>query len=456
MGDYALRILLIGSSPLSAPLAALGYAVSDDASDPTSDGFDVIHAQGPRYTAPDASLHAPLEPPEIGLAPLEAALAAKRRFGAPLVVSMDATEAGRHQGVLRDAASRRAHATEARLCAEATRVLVPSDYLAWEIAHLFGVPAERIDTVPVGLDVEAWKPTTRAVGAARLRFAGEGPLVVYAGHMVPEKGVPDLLAAATPLRNLHPGTRFAFVGDGPARTAFIAEARRRKLHRATSFPGHLDHETLAALFGAADAVVLPSRYAASGTIAIEAAAVGAPLAVASIGALASFVEPGVTGLRFPVGDVDAIVEATSVLLGDPVLGQTLGARARLAVHQRHSWAAVAARTLETYAFAIAEGAIEPPPVRVRPAPTGNLLAGEPAFASHVNDGWLFGDDTFELAALDAMADEAAWTAGVEAARAAVRAEAERAATARDTAERETAGRIAADALDVLLTATHKA
>jgi glycogen(starch) synthase len=221
-----------------------------------------------------------------------------------------------------------------------------------------------------------------------------------------------------------------------------------------SFPGHLDHETLAALFGAADAVVLPSRYAASGTVAIEAAAVGAPLAVASIGALASFVEPGVTGLRFPVGDVDAIVEAASVLLGDPVVGQTLGARARLAVHQRHSWAAVAARTVETYAFAIAEGAVEP--AQVRAAPAGNLLAGEPAFTSLLNDAALFGEDLVELTALDALADDAAWTAGVEAARAAVRAEAERAATARETAERETAGRVASDALDVVLASTHRA
>jgi glycogen(starch) synthase len=398
-----LRILLVGpaSPALVSALVTLGHPVTDDPADP--EGYDVVHVFGAAEVPPG-----------------------------PLVVSLDSTEAGRHQGFLPDAASRAAHLREARTCAAATRVVVPTDYLAWEVAHLFGVPAERIDTVPVGLDVDRWRPATRAVWAARLRFAGEGPLVVYVGRMVPEKGVADLLAAATPLRNRHPGTRFVFVGEGPARAEFIAEAHRLKLDRAASFPGHLDHETLAALFGAADAVVLPSRDAASGTVAIEAAAVGAPLAVASIGALASFVEPGVTGLRFPVGDVDAIVEATSVLLGDPGLGQTLGARARVAVHERHSWAAVAARTVQTYAFAIAEGAVEPLPVRA--APAGNVLAGEPAFASLVNDAALFGEDVVELTAVDVRADDPAWTAGVEAARAAVRAEAERAAAARETAE----------------------
>jgi glycogen(starch) synthase len=413
---------------LPAALVARGHSITEDPADP--EGYDVVHAFGPAF-GPVSAL-----PP------------------GPLVISVDSTEAGRHQGVLPDAASRRQFELEAHTCSAATRVIVPSDYLAWEVALLFGVPTERIDTIPVGLDVDRWRPTSRDVGAARLRFAGEGPLVVYAGRMVTEKGVPDLLAAATELRNRHPGTRFVFVGEGPSRGDFIAEAHRLKLHRATSFPGHLDHETLAALFGAADAVVLPSRYAASGTVAIEAAAAGAPLAVASIGALAAFVEPGVTGLRFPVGDVDAIVETTSVLLGDPVLGQMLGARARLAVHGCHSVAAVAARTVETYAFAIAQGVVEPSPVP--PVPTGNLLAGEPAFASLINDESQFGEDLVELTALDAMAGDPAWTAGVEAARAAVRAEAERAAAARETAERKTAGRVAADALDVVLASTHRA
>jgi len=398
-----LRILMVDpSSPsLQAALVARGHSITEDPADVF--GYDVVHAFGPVSTLPSA-------PP------------------APLVVSVDSTEA-------------------ARTCTAATRVIVPTDYLAWEVAHHFGVPIERIDTIPAGLDVERWRPTSRDVGAARLRFAGEGPLVVYAGRMVTEKGVPDLLAAATELRNRHLGTRFVFVGEGPCRAEFIAEAHRLKLHRATSFPGHLDQETLAALFGAADAVVLPSRYAAGGTVAIEAAAAGAPLAVASIGGLAAFVEPGVTGLRFPVGDVDAIVETTSVLLGDPVLGQMLGARARLAVHGRHSRAAVAARTVETYAFAIAQGVVEPSPVP--PVPTGNRLA----LASLVNDESQFGEDLVDLTALDAMAGDPAWTAGVEAARAAVRAEAERAAAARETAEREAVGRGAADALDVVLAST---
>jgi glycogen synthase len=409
---------------------ALGRAV------PAGERFDVIHAQSWRVA--------------------HAAIALKERFRVPLVATMRSTEAGRHQGYLPEPGNRSVHAVEWWLAAEASRVIVPSDYLGWEVGHLFGVPPERIDTVPLGIDAAPWKAPSRAVAAARLRFAGEGPLVVYAGRLAPEKGAQDLLAAAGQLRNRHPGTRFVIAGDGSHRAALIAEARRLKLHRAVSFPGQLDHDTLAAVFGAADAVVLPSRYEASGTIALEAAAAGAPLAVSSIGALASFVEPDVTGLRFAAGDVDAIVEATSELIGDPLVAQMLGARAREVVLERHSYAAVAARSAESYRLAkYSPSPHLPHEQRLVLVPPGNLLAGGPVLPSdYVSDG---PDDVFELTALDEMADDAAWAAGVSAAREAVRAEAaRRQSSLRDDAERETAARVASDALDVVLAATHRA
>jgi glycogen synthase len=306
--------------------------------------------------------------------------------------------------------------------------------------------------------------------------------VVFAGRLLAEKGVQDLLAAAPELRVRHPGTRFVVAGDGPYRAALIDQARRRKLHRAVSFPGHLDRETLAAVLGAADAVVLPSRYEPSGMIALEAAAAGAPLAVAATGALASIVEAGRTGVLFPAGDVAAIVEATSGLLSDPLLAETLAARAREMVRERHAWPVVAARTAEVYA-----AAVEQAPTfeasrtgrdvghRVVLVPPGNLLAGAPRYGCDASDD--ADDDVFDLAELDAVADDPAWVAGAQAGRDAVRAgsgpaatagsdadraaatagsDADRAAAERDAAERQAAKRVSADALDIVLATSHRA
>jgi hypothetical protein len=147
------------------------------------------------------------------------------------------------------------------------------------------------------------------------------------------------------------------------------------------------------------------------------------------------------------------------LIGDPLLAQTLAARARERVDERHSWPVVAERTAAVYEAALAAPA---EPVRsaaghrVVVVPSGNLLAGAPTYGSAPPDASDDADDdVFDLAELDAVAGDAAWTVGVRAARAAVHAEVARAAAARETAEREAAGRVAADALDIVLASTHR-
>ncbi|UWP86155.1 glycosyltransferase family 4 protein [Dactylosporangium fulvum] len=402
-------------------------------------GYEVIHAHGWLVT--------------------HAAVRLKEHFGIPFVASLQATEAGRHQGYLPGETSRSVHSVEWWLGSEACRVIVPTEYLRWEVQHLFDVPAERVDVVPGGIDPEVWTAEPRAVLSARLRFAGEGPLLVYAGRLVAEKGVQDLLAALPAIRERHPGTRAVVAGDGDHRGALIEEARRLKLHRAVSFPGRLDQRTLAAVLAAADAFVMPSRYEPTGTVALEAAASGAALVVASAGGLASIVEHGVTGVRFPVGEPDGLADAVGALLQDPLFAQTLATRARQMVRDRHSWHAIAARTAAIYGAAVDEA----PAFEARRAatvlgsglpvvfvPPGNLLADAPVVPV----------GSLRHAVPDAeteAAQEAAWQAGADAARAAMRAEGHlwTEAAAREAAERDAAARVATDQFDVVMAAVER-
>ena len=66
-------------------------------------------------------------------------------------------------------------------------------------------------------------------------------------------------------------------------------------------------------------------------VALEAAAAGAPLAVAATGGLAEIVEPGVTGVTFPHSDPDALAGAVDSLLGDEVFARQVARRARTMV-----------------------------------------------------------------------------------------------------------------------------
>jgi D-inositol-3-phosphate glycosyltransferase len=102
------------------------------------------------------------------------------------------------------------------------------------------------------------------------------------------------------------------------------------------------HDRLVDYYRAADVVVVPSRSESFGLVALEAAACGTPVVAAAVGGLTAIVDDGVTG--FLVEGRDPLDWATplSLLLDDPELAETMGARAA-ARSGRWSWSMTAAR-----------------------------------------------------------------------------------------------------------------
>ncbi|WP_409073972.1 glycosyltransferase family 4 protein [Micromonospora chalcea] len=281
------------------------------------------------------------------------AMTLREHLDVPLVTTIHATEAGRHQGWLPEEMNRTIHGVEHWLAGESGRVIVCSGYMRDEVGALFGVDAARVDVVPNGVEPHRWRVPASAVAAARTRFAADGPLVTFAGRLVYEKGVQHLLAGLPRLRDRHPGLRAVIVGDGPYRADLEAEVHRLGLDATVSMPGFLGGTDLPAVMAASDCFAVPSIYEPFGMVALEGAAAGAPLAVARTGGLAEIVEPGVTGMTFAPHDPDGLAEAVHALLSDRDRARVLARRARAMVHERYGWAAIASRTAAAYAAAIA-------------------------------------------------------------------------------------------------------
>ncbi|MFG1955023.1 glycosyltransferase family 4 protein [Micromonospora sp. NPDC048830] len=377
--EYAdgVRILRAPEDPVTFPLAtgsllawtmAFNHTLTRTALRATEAGtYDVIHAHDWLVA--------------------HTAITLRDHLDLPLVTTVHATEAGRHQGWLPDEMNRTIHGVEHWLSTESNRVIACSGYMRDQVTQLFDLPGDRVDVVPNGVDGRAWHAHPRAVAATRARFAGTGPLVGYAGRLVYEKGVQHLVDAVPYLRERHPGLRVVIAGDGPYRNDLVDQAHRLRLADTVRFAGFLDATQLPAVLAATDATVIPSLYEPFGMIALEAAAAGAPLAVAATGGLAEIVEPGVTGVTFPHGDPDALAGAVDRLLGDEVLSRRMARRARAMVDERYGWATIAAHTASRYAAARREHrtararrAGRPADGRRPPAiPEGNLLtAGAPA------------------------------------------------------------------------------
>lgn len=296
----------------------------------------------------------------------------------PLVATIHATEAGRHQGWLPEDLNRSIHSVEFWLAHRASRVLVCSSYMKWEVTRLLEIAGDKVRVIPNGVDSRVWKATANDIKQARSRFGAKGPLVGFAGRLVYEKGVQDLVEAVPKLRAEHPGLKVVIAGDGPYREELQDACRKRHVTDTVDFTGFLNERELPAMLAATNATVVPSLYEPFGMVALEAASAGAPLAVASTGGLAEIVQPGVTGMTFPHSDPAALADAVGTLLAEPLRAKAIAKRALAMVGERYGWERIAMQVTDAYDetikaepdFRAARITETTPPILV---PEGNLL-----------------------------------------------------------------------------------
>ncbi|MDP9094871.1 MAG: glycosyltransferase family 4 protein [Actinomycetota bacterium] len=268
--------------------------------------------------------------------------------GAALVVTMHATEAGRHQGWLPEPLNLAIHSVERWMAHQAAAVITCSTAMRAEVGRQLEIRTEAIAVVPNGIDPARWRVTGGAQRAARAHHAGGGPLLVFAGRLVHEKGVQTLLDALPALRRRHPGLRLVIAGTGIYADQLRARARARRVSSSVQWPGFVAEDDLARLFSAADAAVVPSLYEPFGIVALEAAATGTALIVSETGGLQDLVDARAVAASFPPRDVRALTEAVDATLADPASARRAAARASRLIRRDYTWAAVAARTAEVY------------------------------------------------------------------------------------------------------------
>jgi len=180
----------------------------------------------------------------------------------------------------------------------------------------YGVPVERqLDT-----------PATLERAAAIRAEHGGRKIVLFVGRLVYYKGSDVLVDAMASV-----DADLIFVGTGPLEPQLREAAGRHGIaDRITFLPPQPDAE-LAALYHAADVFTLPSvaRSEAFGLVQVEAMAAGTPVVSTTLTTGVPFVnQNGVTGLTVAPGDVAALSDALSRILGDDELRARLGAAAR--------------------------------------------------------------------------------------------------------------------------------
>jgi glycogen(starch) synthase len=289
-----------------------------------------------------------------------------RRFGAPLLTTIHATEHGRHQGWVEEHPQSYIHGVERWITNRSDRVIACSYYMREQIADIFGVEEHRVTVIPNGIDPEDLQPHD-APRLERLRSgfaAADERLVLLVGRLVYEKGFQIALEAMPALIERLPDTRFVVAGSGTHEAELRRQASELGLGEQGTFLGWIGDDVLHSLYRIADVCVVPSIYEPFGLVALEAMASGCPCIVADTGGLREVVPHGEVGLRFRAGDPDDLVEVTARVLSDADLGRRLVAEAHDHV-RRFDWIDVAERTSASYELLL-EG-----------APAGSLEARAP-------------------------------------------------------------------------------
>jgi glycogen(starch) synthase len=281
-----------------------------------------------------------------------------RRFAAPLVTTIHATEHGRHQGWVDKHPQSYIHEVERWISNRADRVIACSYYMREQISDIFDVPERRVSVIPNGID-PGDLPVPDGAELARLRseFATpDQPLVLLIGRLVYEKGFQFALEAMPSLIERVPGTRFLVAGSGTHEQELRRQASELGLMEDGTFLGWIGDDVLRSLYRIADVCVVPSLYEPFGLVALEAMASDCPCIVADTGGLREVVpDGGQVGLRFRSRDPEALAEVAGRVLKDGGLRDDLVNEAREHVLS-FDWLEVAEETATLYGRLIAERA----------------------------------------------------------------------------------------------------
>jgi len=144
-------------------------------------------------------------------------------------------------------------------------------------------------------------------------------LVVSAGRLVPQK---DHVTAIRTMQHL-PAAALVIVGDGPLQAELQAEANALDVAARVRLAGW--RSDVRSIIGAADALLLPSRWEGFGLVAVEAMTTSVPVVAASCPGLREWLVHEENALLAPIADHQQLARSLGRVFGDA------GLRARLIV-----------------------------------------------------------------------------------------------------------------------------
>ena len=279
--------------------------------------FDVFHA--PAYTAPLWGVH-------------------------PLVVTLHDVSYERRPEWYPYKVDRLRRWFYRRSAVTADLVITDSEFSRREIEAAYGIRADRIRVVPLGVGA----PFV-ATHAAPLQSEPDGPVILHVGDLHARRNVGVLVEALALLRSRDDELKHTVLvlagadrGSGPG---IRARVDALGLSRAVRIVTAADDATVVAWLRRASLLAYPSVYEGFGLPALEAMATGTPVVASTAASIPEVV--GHAGLLVEPTDVRAWYEALVAVLGSPLRAAQMR-DAGVARAATFSWSRTATATREVY------------------------------------------------------------------------------------------------------------
>ena len=277
----------------------------------------------------------------------------KFAYNTPLVSTIHATEAGRNSGIHGDM-QKYINDTEWMLTYESSEVIVNSNYMKGELQRLFGLPYEKINVIPNGVNLNLFNDVQKDYDFRRKFAMDNEKIILFMGRLVYEKGVQTLISAMPKILSHYHDSKLVIAGKGGMIDELRAQVNRLGLGNKVYFTGYLGSKDVQKMYKCSDVSVFPSTYEPFGIVALEAMLSGTPVVVSDIGGLNEIVEHGVNGMKSYAGNPNSLADSILALLFDKNLCNNITQNAKQKVKANYNWAKIADDTRYSYEKAICE------------------------------------------------------------------------------------------------------
>ncbi|WP_455392251.1 glycosyltransferase family 4 protein [[Eubacterium] cellulosolvens] len=217
----------------------------------------------------------------------------------------------------------------------ADRVIVVSHENRRDVISQYGIPEEKIITIPNGVTVSRFQPSTC-----------NSKTIIFVGRLHERKGIDKLLESFSKVLDVEPEAVLKIVGSGEDESRLKQLATKLKLgSKNLQFLGFVPEKDLPGIYSSSSVFVLPSYYEGFGIVLIEAMSAGLPLISVRTGGATEVIQEGKNGYLV---DYDNMHEALQKLLIDKSLRVQMGAASRKKVEKEYTWEKIASDVIKVY------------------------------------------------------------------------------------------------------------